>query len=226
MKHLLYASLVFATCVCGMEYSEVTSLIEAEEIETVYQPDHNAYPCHVCDIIHDTNHNLQKHLDSLAHKMKVAIIHKHFMSSFEQESRIDDNIPMSPPALETPCCEPQPRMASTSIHKRKQCPYTQCKKILRGSLKNHLLTHTQQKPYHCSLCEYAAAQSTNCARHIRAMHHQRMQKAHIVYKTENSKPSIIRVSRTAFTCTACNKTYTEKNSYLRHISVSKCKSKL
>lgn len=44
----------------------------------------------------------------------------------------------------------------------------------RQNMDNHMLTHTGERPFQCTMCPYRASQQGNLKRHLRAVHKQSM----------------------------------------------------
>jgi len=207
MKHLLYASLILSIPMVGMEYSEIIPFVPAENIENIFENNITVYPCQLCDITYDTHYDYQKHTNSLMHQMKLAIIYRQRMHPIVYEQTPDQ--PLATNLVIEPWAEPEEQPAdivhTTYKSQQKQCPNPDCRKILRGSLKNHMLTHSGERPYHCSICFYKSIKN----------------------QSPDSPVSIIKVSHQKFICKNCGKIYFEKNTYLRHINKSlECESKL
>ena len=53
------------------------------------------------------------------------------------------------------------------IRKCSQCQYTTDRP---SHMRQHLLTHTREKPFACNFCDYKAAQAGNVRRHILSIH--------------------------------------------------------
>lgn len=54
-----------------------------------------------------------------------------------------------------------------SVAKLRQCPYCSYSTTVTTNLKNHLCTHTKEKPYACDRCSYSAITKQTLEDHIR-----------------------------------------------------------
>lgn len=55
------------------------------------------------------------------------------------------------------------------LHKCQYCDYNTSHST---SLKNHILTHTGERPFACSICSYRSNQKANLRRHLLLKHHR------------------------------------------------------
>lgn len=220
------------------EYNQITILPEPGEPDFSKNDTPIYYPCSVCDLYCDSNQEYQKHLESMMHKIKAAILYRSMAQSddlvfknspcfdFQEEREIEDQEKDEQPndsyESHSSCDSPLPKNGVKRY--RSKCP--ECHKDIVGSLKRHLLTHTGDRPYKCSCCGHGFNQSANCARHIRALHHNQKNSAVIIRRNKNNAKHIPVISEKV-RCLDCNKVFYTRDNYTRHLRASVCqKSKL
>ena len=52
------------------------------------------------------------------------------------------------------------------------CPFCPRRFTVRTHVRDHIRTHTGERPYQCPVCSYAAAQSSNLRAHVKNRHPQ------------------------------------------------------
>lgn len=59
-----------------------------------------------------------------------------------------------------------------TILKKHHCQYCQYETYYSTNLKQHMLTHTGERPFACSLCSYRCNVKANLRRHLKLKHHR------------------------------------------------------
>lgn len=236
MKYV-YISLILCSLSHGMDYSfpewtEVTLIAQPQEPDLVHEDSDAHYPCNACNLEYSSCQEYQKHLDSMTHKMKMIVLYRNMAHSDDvlfknpltlalEENNHDEDKKSEPSedSFHSQSSAIQAKPHSYQRPFRSRCP--ECNKFIIGSIKRHLLTHTGDKPYECSCCGHEFNQSANCARHIRALHHDQKEMAHVIRRNENTT-SAIPVSHERFRCKDCNKLFYTKDNFARHTRASVC----
>lgn len=100
----------------------------------------------------------------------------------------------------------------------RQCPLPSCSKVIEGSMKKHLRTHTGEEPYQCTGCFIKFKQQMQAERHIRSKHHPNK---HYYQILDVLKERFIDVTRQEFKCMNCDKFFYEKSQHTRHTKTCK-----
>lgn len=65
-----------------------------------------------------------------------------------------------------------PSSSSTDQNRMYGCPLCSVTMNHRHNMINHIRTHTGEKPFQCSYCEYRASQKSTLIKHVTIRHHQ------------------------------------------------------
>jgi KRAB domain-containing zinc finger protein len=107
-----------------------------------------------------------------------------------------------------------------------ECPYETCKKVLanKDTLKNHIMTHTGEKPHKCNYpgCDYACVQQGNLEIHKRIHTGEKPYKCNTCERSFSQKPSLdkhvrLHTGEKPFKCPHCDKCFTQKQALDIHI---------
>lgn len=213
-----------------MELPENFNPLQPEKIQEFSSDTLTNFYCRVCDVEYDSHGGYTSHINSLMHQMKLIVIYRNSIHSNDEEEKSENNDSMSSDQASQPMAHIDPEIevkktllshhsqSSNKPSRQKQC--TECNKIIIGGLSRHMRRHSGDNPFTCSKCGDTFNQSSNCARHIRAVHHKRNQTAYIKKNKSLSSKQSIKVSPEKFTCKLCHKIFFEKSSYTRHTKES------
>eukprot|EP01084_Bolivina_argentea_P275955 470712_1 len=103
------------------------------------------------------------------------------------------------------------------------CPFDTCKKRFarNTNLKQHVRTHTKQKPFKCEFCEKSYTQRHNLTDHIRTHKGIKPFKCEYCHKSFTSRANYvvhrrIHTGEKPYSCAICSKRFTSKSGYNSH----------
>ena len=151
------------------------------------------------------------------------------MQAVEQDVTSDHSTALSSQAyMYTTTISKHPKSSSSRprLNKSYQCPH--CPYVAKRShhLKNHIYTHTGDKPYSCEECGQWFAQSGSLSYHMRTKHSTDQTKVHqcphCPYSTKHSAQDLQRHIRThtgekPYSCKECGQSFTRSGSLSYHM---------
>ena len=92
-----------------------------------------------------------------------------------------------------------------------------CHKRIRGAMRLHMYTHTNEKPYECSEGDYESTQLYNCKRHIVTFHEPALEAFVIETLQEGNATKKHKVDYPALmSCSHCPRQFYNKHEHKRH----------
>ncbi|XP_037798536.1 asparagine-rich zinc finger protein AZF1-like [Penaeus monodon] len=139
--------------------------------------------CNICNYVeHNLEYEIKVKATEVVMKKQLVLISVNLNFSLRKDGRDDDGrrygdgriLTMSgvPPAL-SPASEGTPGVPSSEYNRGgivHQCPYCFKRFGLRTDLRRHLRTHTGEKPFACSVCNFRTALKGNLKRHMIRFH--------------------------------------------------------
>ena len=105
------------------------------------------------------------------------------------------------------------------------CPYCQKTMPHAAAMKQHIYTHTGEKPYKCTFCSYATNQPGTLNRHVNKLHKENLWTINVAiqYKFEQIllpcylQMEPIKLGHQQYACPLCSKIFTRTNAVKRHL---------